>query len=205
MPPLQVVARIKNIQLKLIPENLYHIYNRGNNSQQIFFRKGNYEYFLKKILKYVLPHCNIFSYCLMPNHFHLMVFFKPKFNENEFTQNLRTLLSSYTRAVNHEKKRTGSLFQQNTRAKCLNYSTARSNYALTCFHYIHQNPLIRGLVKKMEEWKFSSFREYIGLSENPICDIDQAKDLLGLPDNNKEFYRQSYNIISDDKIKNLFK
>ena len=56
----------------------------------------------------------------------------------------------------------------------------------------------------MEEWEFSSFREYIGLNENSICDTIKARDLLGLPDNYEEFYKQSYDIISEDKIENLF-
>jgi putative transposase len=54
-------------------ENLYHIYNQGNNRQKIFFNKENYLFFLTKIQIYILPYADILAWCLMPNHFHLMV------------------------------------------------------------------------------------------------------------------------------------
>ncbi len=58
-----------------IQENkLYHIYNQGNNRQRIFFTTENYLFFLKKIKLHVLPYADILAWCLMPNHFHLMVY-----------------------------------------------------------------------------------------------------------------------------------
>ena len=56
--------------------NLYHIYNQGNNRQQLFFSRDNYLFFLNKIKKHILPHADILAWCLMPNHFHLMVYVK---------------------------------------------------------------------------------------------------------------------------------
>ncbi|MFP4555375.1 MAG: transposase [Bacteroidales bacterium] len=53
--------------------HLYHIYNQGNNRQRIFFTRENYLFFLSKIKKHVLPYSDILAWCLMPNHFHLMV------------------------------------------------------------------------------------------------------------------------------------
>jgi putative transposase len=52
---------------------IYHIYNQGNNRQKIFFNRANYLFFLQKVRNYVQPYGNILAYCLMPNHFHLMV------------------------------------------------------------------------------------------------------------------------------------
>ncbi len=52
---------------------LYHIYNQGNNRQKIFFNRENYLFFLKKIRGHVKPYCDVLAWCLMPNHFHLMV------------------------------------------------------------------------------------------------------------------------------------
>lgn len=56
--------------------HIYHIYNRGNNSQNIFFTRGNYLFFLQKIRKHILPYADVLAWCLMPNHFHLMVYVK---------------------------------------------------------------------------------------------------------------------------------
>jgi putative transposase len=53
--------------------HLYHIYNQGNNKQKIFFDRDNYVFFLRKIRTHMLPYCDVLAYCLMPNHFHLMV------------------------------------------------------------------------------------------------------------------------------------
>jgi len=54
--------------------NLYHIFNQGNNREKIFFSRDNYIFFLEKIKKYIIPHADIIAWCLMPNHFHLMVY-----------------------------------------------------------------------------------------------------------------------------------
>ncbi|MCW0481118.1 hypothetical protein [Gaoshiqia sediminis] len=53
--------------------HLYHIFNRGNNSQKIFFNRDNYLFFLTKVKTHIVPHADILAWCLMPNHFHLMV------------------------------------------------------------------------------------------------------------------------------------
>jgi len=57
----------------LEPNNLYHIYNQGNNRQQIFFEKENYYFFLRKMSTHLLPYADIIAWCLMPNHFHWML------------------------------------------------------------------------------------------------------------------------------------
>jgi putative transposase len=53
--------------------NYYHLYNRGNNRENIFFEEENYMYFLKQFKNYLLPHIDVFAYCLMPNHFHFFI------------------------------------------------------------------------------------------------------------------------------------
>ncbi len=51
----------------------YHIFNRGNNRENIFKEERNYRYFLKLYAKYIEPVADTFAYCLLPNHFHLLV------------------------------------------------------------------------------------------------------------------------------------
>jgi putative transposase len=56
------------------PGDLYHVFNQGNNRQKIFFTRDNYLFFLRKIKQHILPHADILAWCLMPNHFHLMIY-----------------------------------------------------------------------------------------------------------------------------------
>ncbi|MEA3504629.1 MAG: hypothetical protein U9R32_05465 [Bacteroidota bacterium] len=60
--------------MKIEKGYLYHVYNQGNNCRRIFFDNENYLFFLKKINIYISPYADVLAWCLMPNHFHLMVF-----------------------------------------------------------------------------------------------------------------------------------
>ncbi|HPR85539.1 MAG TPA: hypothetical protein PLG33_05780 [Prolixibacteraceae bacterium] len=53
--------------------HIYHVYNRGNNSQTVFYSHENYLFFLEKLRKYILQYADVLAWCLMPNHFHLMI------------------------------------------------------------------------------------------------------------------------------------
>ncbi len=55
-------------------EDLYHVFNLGNNRQKIFFTRANYLFFLRKINQHILPYADVLAWCLMPNHFHLMIY-----------------------------------------------------------------------------------------------------------------------------------
>lgn len=176
--------------MKLEANNIYHIYNRGNNRQTIFPKERNYHFFTEKLKKLICPHADILCYCLMPNHFHLLINAGEDFVHKEFSSKFKTMLSSYTRALQKQENFVGSLFQQNSKAKEIN----NNEYATTCFHYIHQNPLRARLVNKMENWQHSSFNQYY-LSSEGFCDRQSAKELLDISDNPKIFYEESYKMI----------
>lgn len=191
------------------PNHLYHIYNRGNNQQPLFFSEANYLFFLKKIRTFILPHCEILSFALMPNHFHLLVCTDERVIEtkqigatdrNVLSEGIRNMLQTYTKAINKQNHTTGSLFQQNTKAKCLDDGSV--NYAITCFHYIHQNPMKARLVLKMEDWDYSSFKDFAGFRNGTLCNRELAFPLLGL--DKKTFYADSYKIINGDDVNFMF-
>lgn len=192
--------------MKLYPENIYHIYNRGNNKPKIFFTKKNYLFFLQKMKSGLKPYSEIICYCLMPNHFHLMISTFKNFDEEKFSNGFRILLSSYTKAINLQEKRTGSLFQQNSKSKCLtalnNYKS--NNYGLVCFNYIHQNPVNTALVSKMEDWEFSSYRDYAGTRDGTLCNKDIAYEIIGIPKSKEEFYKLSKELLYSRKLQNIF-
>src|SRR5215207_11399818 len=114
--------------MNFISGNWYHIYNRGNNRQPIFPQERNYIYFLGKVRKYILPHCEIIAYVLMPNHFHFhieaderteQVVSKPLNPSNVLSEGIRLLLSSYSRGINKQEGFTGNLIQQKTKSRCV--------------------------------------------------------------------------------------
>ena len=98
--------------MRFYPNSLYHIYNRGNNKQVIFPMERNYDYFLKKLAVELKDLCDVLAYCLMPNHFHFLIntneqsmFTKTigSIEKNVISEGLRTLLSSYTQAINKQE------------------------------------------------------------------------------------------------------
>lgn len=188
--------------MKFQTDNFYHVFNRGNNKQVIFPRKENYDFFLKKIRMLIVPNCNVISYCLMPNHFHLLIHVTTQGNQllssgrmQILERKLGTLQSSYARAINIQESKTGSLFQ----AKC-KVVELDEIHLVTCFHYIHQNPVKAGLCSKFENWNFSSYREYCsGLNEN-ICNREIAYDVLQVPRNPEQFEKHSMDVVVDNKV-----
>jgi putative transposase len=107
----------------------------------------------------------------MPTHFHFLIQVKSE-QSNLIKNNIGILLSSYTKAINKSYIRTGSLFQNHTKAKLIE----DDNYLWNLINYIHQNPLRKGLVKKIDEWEFSSYRDLAGLRNGTLVDKSLFKD-----------------------------
>ncbi len=193
------------------PGCLYHVYNRGNNSQEIFFNDENYLFFLRKIRIYIICHCKILAYCLMPNHFHFLLYTNCDLVSNKLNMGFAILLRSYTRAIDKQRRISGSLFQQKTKSKCLNEIKNRNNntqiislsdYGYTCFNYIHQNPVNAGLVSKMEDWKYSSFIDYWGKRNGTLCDKELAKEMIEIPVG-ELFYKLSYESVKKEYLEDI--
>ena len=162
----------------------------------------------------VLPYTEILAYCLMPNHFHWLVVTKESACEwldfgqkdqratmfqprQRLNHQINILLRSYTRAVNKQENRSGSLFRQHTKAKdgwidefigdlkkdgkTLDYRFMPGNdFATQCFFYIHDNPVKANLVKGSADWNYSSARDYAGLRGGTLCNQNLAREILGL-------------------------
>jgi REP element-mobilizing transposase RayT len=75
--------------MPLKPDTVYHIYNRGNNREDLFKEERNYPYFLDKYFQYVSPLADTYAYCLMKNHFHILLRIK---NEDEILRSSRVSL-----------------------------------------------------------------------------------------------------------------
>ena len=169
------------------PYKIYHIYNQGNNKQRIFFTNNNYLYFLQAYRKLVGPYTETLAYCLMPNHFHFLIGTNDRSIQSlqigslalsQLSNSIRVLLSSYTNAINIQQHTTGSLFRQKTKAKTL--ETGSENYPFIAFNYIHQNPLHHKIVHRLEDWEYSSFKDYAGLRNGSLCNQSMAKKVIDI-------------------------
>lgn len=185
--------------MKYAPNTIYHIYNQGNNKQVIFPQERNYFFFLKKVRTHLLPSVDILAYCLMPNHFHLLVYTNEKscaevlakttgernYCQQKLSKEIGCMLSGYTKALNKQEGRTGALFRPRTKQKeCFKKGfvgineRAKMEYALNCFHYIHQNPVAANLVTNATDWDYSSAKDYAQMRNKTLCQQALAKQLL---------------------------
>lgn len=145
--------------------SIYHIYNRGVNKGLIFFNEKNYQYFIYKMAYHFQEKASVLAYCLMPNHFHLII----KVIDSNFIQKgLQPFMIAYSRAINNEQNRIGPLFQGHYQSNLID----DDSYLLECIKYIHLNPVKAGIVERPQDWQFSSYKQY--LSNNKLTMIDSS-------------------------------
>lgn len=148
----------------------YHIYNRGNNSELLFKEEANYIYFLKLIRKYILPVADVYTYCLLNNHFHILI----RIKENNLTpttqvekspvQMFSNLFNSYSKAYKKRYNRTGKLFEERFKKKKVDDEF----YLIELISYIHANPQAHGFLDDFRAYPYSSYLSLIS---------DKATDL----------------------------
>jgi putative transposase len=143
------------------PDHYYHLYNRGNDRHLIFFERENYLHFLHLIRRHLIAQTlDVLAYCLMPNHYHLLVQCKT----NQVSGAMQRLSMAYTKAMNRRYNRVGSLFQGQFQAIAVD----SDEYLYHLTRYIHLNPVKAGMVSHPKDWEFSSYLEYAGLRSGTL-------------------------------------
>lgn len=172
MPPRKVI---------LASGEYYHVFNRGVERRPIFFERENYAHFLRTARRYLFADSgdaqsepdatsvglsdnsrpvSIVAYCLMPNHFHFLVYLRC----DDFSDRMSSFQKSYTQAINRARERVGPLFQGRFRAEHVD----REEYLTHLSRYIHLNPVAANLVTRPADWEFSSYREFAGLRDGSL-------------------------------------
>ena len=137
----------------------YHIYNRGNNRENLFLEERNYRHFLKLYTRYVAPVADTYAYCLLKNHFHALVRIMAVAEQGQSdkmlnpSQQLGHLFNAYSKAINKAYGRTGSLFEHPFERK----EITSEQHLLRLITYIHRNPQRHGLVGDFRDWPYSSY------------------------------------------------
>lgn len=216
------------MQQPLLPAHAYHIYNRGNNKQPIFFNEDNYRYFLRKYRQYMDGYWHTLAYALMGNHFHLVVRVRSEaelikngsedfkrvskglitrlnkdflsfknlesLSRNPSFQNLvnlplnpdlrsqilawaiserfRRFLMGYSKAINKQQDRTGSLFQKNYKRKELE---SRENIR-RAMCYVHHNPIHHGFAIDYDQYEWCSYLS--NRSSYSTASIQKSRELF---------------------------
>jgi putative transposase len=196
-------------KVKIVENYYYHVYNRGNNFQNIFFEERNYLFFLKKLQDVALIKSReqsnnkdydeikkygfkLVGYCLMPNHYHLIVHIQ----KNDFFENaMQRFSTSYTKAINKAYQRVGHLFQGRYKYKLV----PENNYLLHLSRYIHLNPVRNSLVTKAEDWEFSSYKNYLSnKADNDFLDFDIVLNQVKFYKNFIEEFQESQSYFTKD-------
>jgi len=147
------------------PGFVYHVYNRGNNSEKLFLESKNYEYFILKARYYLSPVGNILAYCLLPNHFHFLIQFKdenslPGITPQKISKAFSNLFNSYARSFNLHYERKGRLFQEHPKR----HRVIKDDYFKSALVYIHTNPVHHDLTQEYSSYPWSSIKEYRSIS-----------------------------------------
>lgn len=152
----------------IVHGNYYHIYNRGNNGNDVFFENENYNYFLRLYAKYIEPIAETYAWCLLKNHFHLLVRIKElseiKVEELTYSatekpkvidpsRQFSHLFNAYTQALNKRYNRTGSIFERTFERKIV----TSEHYFQQLIFYIHNNPVHHGFVEHINLYPWSSY------------------------------------------------
>jgi REP element-mobilizing transposase RayT len=142
------------------PGAVYHVTSRGNARQAIFIDnedRGGFLDVLSMVVERFKWLCH--AYCLMENHYHLLIE-TPNAN---LSKGMRELNGVYTQGFNHRYRRVGHLFQGRYKAILVE----KDNHLLSLCRYVVLNPVGVGLVRRPEQWRWSSYRATIGLVKRP--------------------------------------
>ncbi len=183
----------------LSPGNYYHIYNRGNNRELLFFDDKDYQAFLNKYVWYLSQYFETYAWCLIPNHFHFLVRVK---EINEFapgcflerdeaikliSNQMRLFMMSYAKRINKRYNRYGSLLVKQFRRKKVD----STEYLKQLVIYIHSNPGKHRLSKEQVNYKWCSLREYQKMRK-VYCELEEVIGWYGGKQNFLESHEQFF-------------
>ncbi|MCU0430980.1 MAG: hypothetical protein MUF42_13530 [Cytophagaceae bacterium] len=187
-----------------LPDTVYHVYSHANGSDNLFRTQQDYDDFMKRYGKYIYPVAETYAYCLMPNHFHLMIRIRSLTNLVEYarlkkkdawdvienpsafiSQQFSNMLNSYSKSFNIRYERIGSLFQSNVRRK----EIANDDYFARLIAYIHYNPIHHSFCRNLLDWSYSSIHAYV-LNKSTKIDWRYLMNGVGNKDELIHFHKE---------------
>ena len=165
----------KTEYLKSVDE-YFHLYNRGVNREPIFFSRSDYADFIDRMVRYLdRSALSLLAFCLMPNHYHLIVWQKVPYAMAEF---VKAVCEGYAKRINAWRGRKGHLFQERYKLK----HVYDHSYLVSLSRYVHMNPVQAKLVRSPIDWAFSSCREYCSRPSNVLVEAEVILSRMGSPE-----------------------
>ena len=161
------------IERGLVDRAIYHVLNRGNAKQVVFTQTRDYDSFLKLLCQAKQRHpLDLLAYCLMPNHFHLIV--RPT-RGSDLSRFMQWLLTSHVRQHHRRNGTSGHIWQ----GRYKSFLIQEDRHLLVAMRYVERNPVRARLVKSAADWTWSSHRESSGLNERrrtEACPVTLTSD-----------------------------
>ena len=154
----------------LLNNACYHIINRGNQKQKVFLEESDFEKFLE-ILKHYKKKYNfrLYAYCLMPNHFHLIIDVR---KTGDLAKIMQGLTQAYSIWFNNKYNNVGRLWQGRFKSMVID----KDKYLLDCLEYIELNPVRANIVSSPTSYSWSSWQERVlGKNEFKFLDLPEIK------------------------------
>ena len=184
----------KKILTPLLADQYFHIYNRGNDGEKIFYTDANYRYFMQKYRFLLGSYLETFAFCLIGNHFHFLVRTIDSDDKNfhlKVSHQFRRLFQSYALSINKQEGRTGSLFRKHFRR----IQVDNMDYLLRLVFYIHFNPQKHQLVQDFREYPYSSYSSYIDKNMDTFLCVQDTLDWF----NGSEDFVNYHNVMHDER------
>ncbi|MBI3299990.1 MAG: transposase [Elusimicrobia bacterium] len=173
------------------PGAVYHAYSRGNGGRNIFFDSEDRVLFLAILADVCLrTRCRVLAYCLMSNHFHLLL----ELGLASLESIMRRVLCRYSRATNRKNGRLGHIFQARYKSKICR----GDRYYQKLLPYLHKNPVDAEMVENAVDWKWSSAHQFEGAIRSSLVDVDRALSYLSPePEEARRIYSEAMSASSD--------
>ncbi len=169
----------------LVDGGIYHITNRGHNRYILFHSLDDYKAYKKEMKSYKKSFdFDVFHYCLMPNHTHILI--KVTIG-NELPRIMQGINQSYAKYYKRSYKLIGNLFQ----GRYKSFFIESDDYLMECGRYIERNPLRAGLVADLSDYYFSSYNYYVRCRKDDIITPDPCYlALSGDPKERMRLYKE---------------
>ena len=167
--------------ISFLPNQYYHVYNRGANRADIFRNDKDYVFLLKQVKEHLEEYAiTVIAYCLMSNHYHFLLRQNAEAKINDFMQKVFFIYSSSFNTIHN---RSGTLLEGPFRAIWVD----KIEYALHVCRYIHRNPLEAKMVIRPEQWHYSNYQEFIGMRNGTLVDRDFVNQHFASPKAYEDF------------------